>query len=389
MIEVNGVQLSDWQLAAIGGGLVLLLVLVLLIMAVRAAGRSSARATEPLLHQLASMTARVEHLSDGQQQLAGGLSHVSEAQAMAQKSMLELMERRLADVSGKMQENLAGSAQRTAKSLGELQERLAVIDKAQANITKLSGDVLSLQDILSNKQTRGAFGEIQLNDIVSKALPSDSYTMQATLSNGKRADLLIHLPNPPGPIVVDSKFPLEAYEALRNAGTQNELNEAARMMRASVRAHIKAIAERYILEGETADGALMFLPSEAVYAELHANFPELVREGFAARVWIVSPTTCMATLNTMRAILKDARMREQAGAIRRELGLLFQDVERLAGRVENLDRHFGQAAKDISDIKISASKAGRRARRLDNFDFEELAPDETGARVVPLVKGES
>ena len=317
MIEVNGVQLSDWQLAAIGGGLVLLLVLVLLIMAVRAAGRS-ARATEPLLHQLASMTARVEHLSDGQQQLAGGLSHVSEAQAMAQKSMLELMERRLADVSGKMQENLAGSAQRTAKSLGELQERLAVIDKAQANITKLSGDVLSLQDILSNKQTRGAFGEIQLNDIVSKALPSDSYTMQATLSNGKRADLLIHLPNPPGPIVVDSKFPLEAYEALRNAGTQNELNEAARMMRASVRAHIKAIAERYILEGETADGALMFLPSEAVYAELHANFPELVREGFAARVWIVSPTTCMATLNTMRAILKDARMREQAGAIRRE-----------------------------------------------------------------------
>ena len=376
MIEVNGVQLSDWQLAAIGGGLVLLLVLVLLIMAVRAAGRSSARATEPLLHQLASMTARVEHLSDGQQQLAGGLSHVSEAQAMAQKSMLELMERRLADVSGKMQENLAGSAQRTAKSLGELQERLAVIDKAQANITKLSGDVLSLQDILSNKQTRGAFGEIQLNDIVSKALPSDSYTMQATLSNGKRADLLIHLPNPPGPIVVDSKFPLEAYEALRNAGTQNELNEAARMMRASVRAHIKAIAERYILEGETADGALMFLPSEAVYAELHTNFPELVREGFAARVWIVSPTTCMATLNTMRAILKDARMREQAGAIRRELGLLFQDVERLAGRVENLDRHFGQAAKDISDIKISASKAGRRARRLDNFDFEELAPEE-------------
>ena len=375
MIEVNGVQLSDWQLAAIGGGLVLLLVLVLLIMAVRAAGRS-ARATEPLLHQLASMTARVEHLSDGQQQLAGGLSHVSEAQAMAQKSMLELMERRLADVSGKMQENLAGSAQRTAKSLGELQERLAVIDKAQANITKLSGDVLSLQDILSNKQTRGAFGEIQLNDIVSKALPSDSYTMQATLSNGKRADLLIHLPNPPGPIVVDSKFPLEAYEALRNAGTQNELNEAARMMRASVRGHIKAIAERYILEGETADGALMFLPSEAVYAELHANFPELVREGFAARVWIVSPTTCMATLNTMRAILKDARMREQAGAIRRELGLLFQDVERLAGRVENLDRHFGQAAKDISDIKISASKSGRRARRLDNFDFEELAPEE-------------
>ena len=386
MIEVNGVQLSDWQLAAIGGGLVLLLVLVLLIMAVRAAGRS-ARATEPLLHQLASMTARVEHLSDGQQQLAGGLSHVSEAQAMAQKSMLELMERRLADVSGKMQENLAGSAQRTAKSLGELQERLAVIDKAQANITKLSGDVLSLQDILSNKQTRGAFGEIQLNDIVSKALPSDSYTMQATLSNGKRADLLIHLPNPPGPIVVDSKFPLEAYEALRNAGTQNELNEAARMMRASVRAHIKAIAERYILEGETADGALMFLPSEAVYAELHANFPELVREGFAARVWIVSPTTCMATLNTMRAILKDARMREQAGAIRKMLRQLHRDVELVVERVDKLNTHFHQARGDLEGIGVAAERAGKRAAKLDNFDFEELAPDEPN--VVQLSKPES
>ncbi|MDU8927608.1 DNA recombination protein RmuC [Alisedimentitalea sp. MJ-SS2] len=386
MIEIGGHVLTDMELLALAGGLVLLLFLILLIMALRAAGRT-ARATEPLVHQLATMSARVEHLSDGQQQLAGGLTHVSEAQAASQAGMIELMEKRLTDVSGKMQENLTGSAQRTAKSLGELQQRLAAIDKAQENITKLSGDVLSLQDILSNKQTRGAFGEIQLNDIVSKALPSDSYTTQATLSNGKRADLLIHLPNPPGPIVVDSKFPLEAYEALRNAQTQTELNEAGRMMRASVRTHIKAIAERYILEGETADGALMFLPSEAVYAELHANFPELVREGFAARVWIVSPTTCMATLNTMRAILKDARMREQAGAIRRELGLLFQDVERLSTRVENLDRHFGQAAKDISDIKISASKAGRRAKRLDNFDFEELAPEDP--KVVPLGKAET
>lgn len=263
-----------------------------------------------------------------------------------------------------------------------------MIDKAQDNITKLSGDVLSLQDILSNKQTRGAFGEIQLNDIVSKALPADSYALQHTLSNGKRADCLIHLPNPPGPIVIDSKFPLEAYEALRNADSQGALNEAARMMKTALRAHIKAISEKYIIEGETADGALMFLPSEAVYAELHANFSDIVREGFAARVWIVSPTTCMATLNTMRAILKDARMREQAGAIRKELGLLHKDVERLGDRVGNLDRHFGQAAKDLSEIKISAEKAGRRAQRLDNFDFEELAPDEVG-NVVPLSKPET
>ncbi|WP_294621791.1 DNA recombination protein RmuC [uncultured Roseovarius sp.] len=379
-------SLSDpLVLLALAGAAILLLIVILLIMAVRAAGRS-ANMTAPLARQMGDLGLRVQSLSDGQQQLAGGLNHVSEAQAAAQSNMLQLMEKRLAQVSGQMNENLQGSARRTAQSLGELQQRLTAIDKAQENITKLSGDVLTLQDILSNKQTRGAFGEIQLHDIVQKALPSDSFTLQHTLSNGKRADCLIHLPNPPGPICIDSKFPLEAYEALRNASTDWEVNEAAKFLRTSVKKHIKDISEKYILDGETADGALMFLPSEAVYAELHANFPELVREGFNARVWIVSPTTCMATLNTMRAILKDARMREQAGAIRRELGLLFADVDRLGTRVENLDRHFNQAAKDISDIKISADKAGRRAKRLDNFDFEELAP-ETEPTIVKLPKG--
>ena len=355
----------------IGAGLI---VLILLLLSLRAVSRLT-KAAEPLSYQMSALGQRVQALGEGQERLAGGLHHVSEAQAKQQTSMLQLMEKRLADVQLQMNENLQGSARRTAHSLGELQQRLTAIDKAQDNITKLSGDVLSLQDILSNKQTRGAFGEIQLNDIVSKALPSDSYSLQATLSNGRRADCLIHLPNPPGPIAIDSKFPLEPYEALRNATSDWELNEAARQLRTAVKKHIKDISEKYILEGETADGALMFLPSEAVYAELHANFPELVREGFSARVWIVSPTTCMATLNTMRAILKDARMREQAGAIRRELGLLYQDVDRLGIRVENLDRHFTQAAKDITEIKISADKAGKRARRLDNFDFEEIKSD--------------
>ncbi|MGY9048726.1 MAG: DNA recombination protein RmuC, partial [Rhodobacterales bacterium] len=188
-----------------------------------------------------------------------------------------------------------------------------------------------------------------------------------------------------GPICIDSKFPLEASEQLRRADSPERAARAAQMLRITVRKHIKDISDKYIIEGETADGALMFLPSEAVYAELHGNYPELVREGFAARVWIVSPTTCMATLNTMRAILKDARMQEQAGAIRKELSLLYADVDRLGTRVENLDRHFGQAAKDIADIKISADRAGRRARRLDNFDFEELAGDPPG-QVVSLAK---
>ncbi|HAJ83654.1 MAG: DNA recombination protein RmuC [Planktomarina sp.] len=358
------------------------LVIILLFVVARAAGRS-AHATAPLTSQMEYLNQRVQTIGDGQQQLAGGLTHVSEAQAAQQSNMIKLMEARLAAVQEQMTLNLTTSAKSTASSLGELQQRLVTIDKAQDNIQKLSGDVLSLQDILSNKQTRGAFGEIQLQEIVSKALPSDAYAWQVTLSNGKRADCLIHLPNPPGPIVIDSKFPLEAYEALRNAKTDWEANEAAKFMRSSVKAHIKAISEKYILDGETADGALMFLPSEAVYAELHSNFPELVRDGFEARVWIVSPTTCMATLNTMRAILKDARMREQAGAIRTALRLLHRDVELVVDRVDKLNTHFNQARKDIEGITTAAERAGKRAHKLDNFDFEEIEAAET---VAPLTK---
>ena len=362
----------------VGSAVFALVVVLLLISVARAAGRS-AQATAPLASQMEYLNQRVQVLGDGQQQLVGGLTHVSESQAAQQSNMLKLMEARLTAVQEQMNVNLQTSSKNTALSLGELQQRLVTIDKAQDNIQKLSGSVLSLQDILSNKQTRGAFGEIQLQEIVSKALPTDAYTWQATLSNGKRADCLIHLPNPPGPIVIDSKFPLEAYEALRKATSDWDKNEAVKLMRVSVKSHIKAIADKYILDGETADGALMFLPSEAVYAELHSNFPELVREGFEAHVWIVSPTTCMATLNTMRAILKDARMREQAGAIRSALRHLHRDVELVVERVEKLNTHFGQARKDIEGISTAAERAGKRAHKLDNFDFEEVEVVETVA----------
>ena len=352
-----------------------LLLIGLLILILRAAGRSATMAA-PLMREMGWLGQRVQALGEGQERLAGGLHHVSENQAHSQTAMLQLMEKRLAEVQRSMGESLHGTATRTARSLGELQQRLETIDKAQANIEKLSGNVLNLQDILANKQARGAFGEIQLNDIVQKALPSDAYTMQATLSNGKRADCLIHLPNPPGPIVIDAKFPLEAYEALRRAENPRQVTEAQAQLRVAVRAHIKAISEKYILDGETADGALMFLPSEAVYAELHANFPEVVRDGFTAQVWIVSPTTCMATLNTMRAVLKDARMREQAGAIRTTLRQLHRDVEIVVERVDKLATHFNQARADLDGITTAAERAGKRAARLDNFDFEELAPND-------------
>lgn len=383
MIQIGETQIDFSEPVILGLTAVLCLLLVLILAVIRVGGRS-AHVADPLMQQMRHLGETVRILGEGQHQLVGGLKTVSETQANTHAKMLQTMEERLAEVQRNMAESLHGSSVKTTRSLTELQERLTTIDKAQSNIEKLSGDVLGLQDILSNKQTRGAFGEIQLNDIVTKALPSDSYTFQATLSNGRRADCLIHLPNPPGPIVIDSKFPLEAYEAIRGANNKAQLAEATRLMRAAVKLHIKAISEKYILEGETADGALMFLPSEAVYAELHANFGDVVREGFAARVWIVSPTTCMATLNTMRAVLKDARMREQAGAIRKELSMLHKDVERMVDRVGNLDRHFGQAARDIEEIKISATKAGNRANKLDNFDFEEISGSEADTSVVRL-----
>ncbi len=394
--EFGGVEVvlaQGFLIAATIASALILLLFALLILVVVRSGRS-ARAVAPLAQQLGFLGQHVQGLAQGQEGLRASIQTVSDTATNGQAQLAQTVEQRLGAVQQQMQDRLAenamrsqrgltemqermketlhGSSKQTTTSLTQLQERLAAIDKAQDNITKLSGDVLSLQDILSNKQTRGAFGEIQLRDIVGKALPNDSYSWQPTLSNGKRADCMVDLPNPPGPIVIDSKFPLEAYEALRAADSEHALRQAVSQMKVAVKKHISDISEKYIIEGETADGALMFLPSEAVYAELHANFPELVREGFDKRVWIVSPTTCMATLNTMRAILKDARMREQAGAIRKELSMLVGDVDRLGTRVGNLDRHFSQASKDIEEIKISADKAGKRANRLDNFDFEEL-----------------
>lgn len=393
-------------IAVLAGAAVTLLVLILLILAVRRAGQS-ANSVGLVAQQMVRLSQDVSVLGQGQHQLAGNIQTVSDAQANAQVKVIQTVESRLAEVNAqvaekladnalrsarsmsdmqeRMKESLSGNSEKTTKSLTELQERLATIDKAQTNIEKLSGDVLSLQDILSNKQRRGMFGEIQLTDIVSKALPADSYALQATLSNGKRADCLVHLPNPPGPIVIDAKFPFESYEALAAAESQEDQRAALRNLGVAVRVHIKAISEKYIIEGETADGAIMFLPSEAVYAELHARLPEVVREGFNARVWIVSPTTCMATLHTMRAILKDARMREQTGEIRKALRLLHRDIGIIGEKAGKLETHLRQAGEDVSGVLTASTRAGKRADRLDNFDFEELSPTEDD-KVVPLAQ---
>jgi DNA recombination protein RmuC len=280
----------------------------------------------------------------------------------------------------RMEEGLSQSAQRQTVTLHDLRERLAVIDAAQKTITELSAQVVSLQDVLSNKQARGAFGEVQLADLVRSALPPSAYAFQATLTGGRRVDCLLKLPNPPGPIAVDAKFPLESWHGLRQAKEDADRIAAGRAFSVAILKHVKDIADRYIIPGETAESALMFLPSEAIYAELHANFPDVVEKSYRARVWIVSPTTLMATLNTIRAVLKDARMREQAGLIQKEVGMLLADIGRLGDRVGNLDKHFNQAVEDIRQIRISTDKVASRAERIEGV---QLGEEEETAAVAP------
>ena len=320
-------------------------------------------------------------LAEAQGLLAGRLSQMADGQAAAQKNMAEqlqsqeravtkMLDERLADVTRRIGENLQKTSDKNTETMGALQERLAVIDAAQKNITELSAEVVSLQDILSNKQVRGAIGQTQMEDLVRNMLPPGAYEFQATLSNGKRADCVIRLPNPPGLIAVDSKYPHEAFMALVAATDERSKTLAEAAFRSDVIKHIRDIADKYIIPGETADSAIMFVPAESVFAELHDRFPMVVEEGFRRRVYIVSPTTLMATLNTVRAILKDARMREQAHIIQTEIGKMMEDVVRLDKRTEALATHFEQAQKDVKDIRISTDKILKRGDAIENIQLE-------------------
>jgi DNA recombination protein RmuC len=319
----------------------------------------------------AEITGRLMQMAEGQ---AAAQAQASERLQAQERALTRNLEDRLADFSRRIGESLEKSATQAQTSMTDLKERLAVIDAAQKNITELSGQVVGLQDILSNKQARGAFGEIQLNDLVLGALPPTAYEFQATLSNGSRADCLIKLPYPPGSIVIDSKFPLESYRALRAAADEASRKEAGKRFAADIMGHVRAIADKYILPGETAESALMFLPSEAVYAELHAGFPDIVERAHRARVYTVSPTTLWATLNTIRAVLKDVRMREQAGVIQLEVAAMMEDVARLDDRTANLQKHFDLAVRDVQEVRVSAGKIVRHGERIAAVEMEEKEP---------------
>ena len=319
--------------------------------------------------QIARFSELADRLAGTQAELAGRLEQTQ----LGVNQRLDGLTKRLGD-------SLLEQGQKTGETLRGLHERLAVIDAAQKNITELSAQVVGLQDILSNKQARGAFGEVQLHDLVANLLPPSAYALQATLSNRNRADCLLKLPDPPGPLVIDAKFPLESYRAIRDAGDKAAAVQAARAFSLDVRKHVRDIQEKYIIAGETADSALMFLPSEAVYAELHANFANVVEDAFRRKVWIVSPTTLWATLNTVRAILKDVRLREQAGRIQTELRAMADDVTRLDDRVAKLQRHFEQSVDDVRQIRISTDKVTWRAARIDLAQLEAAAEDDTEPR---------
>ena len=313
--------------------------------------------------------------------LEGRLQQLGESHANGQAQLNRTLEERLDKVSKRLGDGITQQTEKTGISLKGVHERLAVMDAAQKNITELSQRMIGLQDILSNKQARGAFGEIQLENLVSEMLPPDAYAFQSTLGNRNRVDCLLRLPNPPGAIAIDAKFPLESYNALRAAEDEADRVQAARSFGADVQKHVRDIAEKYIVPGETAESALMFLPSEAVYAELHANFRNVIEESFKRRVWIVSPTTLMATLNTVRAILKDARMSEQAGVIQAEVQKLLVDVSRLDKRVGNLQSHFDLAVKDVNEIRISSDKVMKRGLSIEEV---EIGDDSAAEELPPL-----
>ncbi len=322
--------------------------------------------------------ATLNAVTQQQAELAGRLTQLAEQQEKASGELNRTLAERLDKVSKNVTDNLREAGEKTGKTLGDLGERLATIDKAQAEITALSGHVVELQHILDNKQSRGAFGESQLADIVKDGLPEKAYRLQHTLSNGKRVDCLINLPNPPGPVAVDSKFPLEAYKQFKASEDEAAQARALKQLGTDTLKHAQAIGDKYILTGETGDAALMFLPSESIFSELHLRLPEVIDKCRALRVYPVSPNTMSLTLNTVRAIMRDVKMREQAGLIQKEVHTLLDDVSRLNERVEKLRTHFTQADKDIGDIETSSRKITQRGDKITSLELD--APKEKQTR---------
>lgn len=353
--------------------------LVALVVAVwRAAGARAVAAAEAADHAR-DMEARMAGIFQAQAEMQGRLGAVADVFGKQQSEFTQSIGQRLDAMTGRIGQTMSEQTRSTHESLAKLQERLAVIDTAQTNIQSLAGQVVQLQAILSNKQTRGAFGQSRMEAIVADGLPMGSYEFQATLSNGSRPDCLVRMPNDTPSLVIDAKFPLEAWNAIRAAEGEVAQKLAAQSFRRDVEVHLRDIADKYLLSGETQDTAFMFVPSESVFAEIHENFEALVQRAHRARVVIVSPSLLMLSIQVIQAILKDARMREQAHLIQGEVIRLMEDVSRLDERVRKLQNHFGQASRDIDDILVSSSKVTKRGQKIEALEFGASHPEDEKA----------
>lgn len=350
--------------------LVVLFMLWLIVSSIRAGKRRAANEAAAL-ERARQAELQMAQLVESQSELTGRMQELGASLVNRQSELSMSVNQRLDAMGGRIGQSINETTKSTQESLAKLQERLAVIDKAQDNITGLAGQVVELQNILSNKQTRGAFGEGRMKAIVQDGLPIGSYEFQATLSNSSRPDCIIRMPNDTPSLVIDAKFPLEAWNAIRAAETPERAKIAAQQFKRDVETHLKAISEKYLITGETQDTAFMFVPSESIFAEIHENFESLIQKAHRSRVVIVSPSLLMLSIQVIQSVLKDTRMREQAHLIQGEVMRLMEDVGRLDDRVRKLDTHFRQAQKDVEMILTSSDKVTKRSTRITDLDFED------------------
>ena len=310
-----------------------------------------------------------------QAEAAGRMLTMTESFGQRQGDLARLFTERLDSLQNRVGDGLKENVKETTENLSKLNERLAVIDAAQKNLTSLTSEVLTLKDVLSNKQTRGAFGQGRMEAVIRDALPPNSYEFQATLPGGKRPDCIIRLPNDPRPLVIDAKFPLESVTAFREAQNDEAKKLAMVRVRGDIGTHLKDIAEKYIVRGVTQEIAVMFVPSESIYADLHEFFDDVLQKAQRARIMIVSPSLLMMAVQMLQVIVRDSQMREQAHLVQMEVGKILDDVNRLRDRVTKLDTHFRQAQEDIVHITTSADKVARRGEKITSM---ELEPENTG-----------
>ena len=381
ILTISGLDISLGTAAMAFAMAVLALLVTIAVIAARAAWQRS-RDTDGQMRRSEAMEGRIAELARIQAETAGRLQALGDGLGGRQAELARVMAERLDAVSVRIGHSMDEATRQTVQRLQNLHERIAVIDHAQKNLADLSGQVTSLRDVLANKQARGAFGQARMETIVADGLPKGLFAFQHTLSNNTRPDCVIFLPDQP-PLVIDAKFPLEAITAFRDAKTDDDRRRAAQRLRQDVRRHISDIAGKYLLPGETQEIALMFVPSESVYAELYDGFDDLVQKAYRARVVMVSPSLLMLAIQVMQQILKDARMREAVHLIHAEVGRMMDDVGRLQERVLKLQQHYGQAGEDMRQILISTEKIGARAGRIDQLDFGDLKAAERSPAIVP------